>query len=809
MKTRLLIGLSFIIYHLSFGSVAAQTIDTTRVEQLGEVVVKAVKGQRNAPFAINNIKKRDLQEFSKTGCELPFLFAQTPGVLAWSENGLGTGTTYMRIRGAAGSRINVTLDGVPLNSPEDQCVFWANMNSYGSLLGNVQIQRGVGSSTNGDGAFGGTISMETALPQLTPGGEVSFSYGSYNTMNWGGQFSTGLFWDRLILEGAYHQTTTDGFIHGTSGRSGSYYGGLTYTVSDNFLIRYKNIGNFERTGQAWNGVTAGTNDLSIMDGTYGSKTGIKTYADMWDKGLGRYNSLYEQLIINEDGTYTTERYKMSDGSYWDKTTDNFWQNHNLLSTAWTINDHWSTSASLHYTYGYGYYEEFRPSNKLSKFGLSMTDTDGNKIKRTDFVRKKGLTQHTYGFVANANYKDQRWDIIGGLCVQNFDGNHFGYLTYAAHPEVRQHLIWLTHPEINGPSADLDVNYKYYDSDAHKFDGNVFVKALTHLNDQLDIFGDVQLRQVNYKTDGINDKFYDDASGYYNQPLDINKHYTFLNPKAGFSYTFNTPQSPLTNHRIYGSIAMSHREPERNNYTDNGSYPAPKAEQLLDYELGYTYNSDDIRFGANLYYMDYKDQFVQTGAQSDIGENLTTNIPDSYRFGVEMQLGLDVTDWLTLEANTAISRNRLKDFDEVVEDWDADDGIRTIHYDDAPLAFSPSYITNAFVNFHYQGLQAVWHTGMVSRQYLDNTGNSSRSLPSYEVSNVSLSYTLKGAEKSWFREMVFNMSLNNIFNKRYATSGWVYSAIYESGGHPNDNRYYQIGFIPAAGFTLQGGVTVKF
>jgi len=798
--------------HFSTLSAQRPTMDTTRVEQLGEVVVKAVKGQRNAPFAINNIKKQDLQNFSKTGRELPFLFAQTPGVLAWSENGLGTGTTYMRIRGAAGSRINVTLDGVPLNSPEDQTVFWANMNSYGSLLGSVQIQRGVGSSTNGDGAFGGTISMETALPQMKPGGEVSFSYGSYNTMNWGGQFSTGLLWDRLVLEGAYHQTTTDGFIHGTSGRSGSYYGGLTYTVSDKFLLRYKNIGNFERTGQAWNGVTAGTNDLSIMDGTYGSKTGIKTYADMWDKGLGRYNSLYEQLIINDDGTYTTERYKMADGSYWDKTTDNFWQNHNLLSAAWTINDHWSTSASLHYTYGYGYYEEFRPSNKLSKFGLSMKDENGNNIKRTDFVRKKGLTQHTYGLVANANYKDQLWDIIGGLSVQNFDGNHFGYLTYAAHPVVKQHLIWMTHPEINGSSSDLDVNYKYYDSDAHKFDGNVFVKALAHLNPAWDVFADVQLRQVNYKTDGINDKFYDDASGYYNQPLDIDKHYTFFNPKAGFSYTFPTSSStlhlqPSTLHRIYGSVAMSHREPERNNFTDNGSYPAPTAEQLLDYELGYTYTSDDIRFGANFYYMDYKDQFVQSGAQSDIGENLTTNIPRSYRMGVEMQLALDVTDWLTLEANSAISRNRLKDFDEVVEDWD--NGSQTIHYDDAPLAFSPSYITNAFVNLHYRGLQAVWHTGMVSRQYLDNTDNRDRSLPAYEVSNVNLSYTLPCLRTLGLKETVFSLSLNNIFNRRYAQSGWVYSAIYESGGHPNDNRYYQIGFIPAAGFTVQGGVTVKF
>jgi iron complex outermembrane receptor protein len=183
-------------------------------------------------------------------------------------------------------------------------------------------------------------------------------------------------------------------------------------------------------------------------------------------------------------------------------------------------------------------------------------------------------------------------------------------------------------------------------------------------------------------------------------------------------------------------------------------------------------------------------------------------------GVEMQLGLDVTSWLSLAANTAISRNKLKDFDEVVEDWD--NGTKTIHYDNATLAFSPSYITNVFANLHYQGFQAVWHTGMVSRQYLDNTENKARSLPSYEVSNLNLSYTLKGGRNQasgswnkWFRETVFSLSLNNIFNKRYAQSGWVYSAIYESGGHPDDNRYYQIGFIPAAGFTIQGGITVKF
>ncbi|MBO4602955.1 MAG: TonB-dependent receptor plug domain-containing protein [Salinivirgaceae bacterium] len=794
----------------AFCAMAEEVTPTDTVitaEQLQEVVVNGVRAPKNAPYAVSNIKKQQLSEFSKTGRELPFLFSQTPGVVAWGENGLGTGTTYMRIRGAGDSRINVTIDGVPLNSPEDQCVFWANMNSYGSLLGSVQIQRGVGSSTNGDGAFGGTVALSSAAPSVVPTAEVSVSYGSYNTLNFGGKASTGLLFNRLIIDGAYHETHTNGYINGTDARSGSYYGGLTWQTG-NLQIRYKNIGNFEKTGQAWNGVTAGDNDMSLMDGTYGTKTGIKTYKDMYDAGLGRYNSLYETLVYAEDGSfakdadgkYVTARYQMADGSYWDRTTDNFWQDHNILSAAWQINDKLATTASLHYTYGYGYYEEFRPNNKLKKFGLTAKDAEGNSIKKTDFVRKKGLSQNTYGIVWNLNYTNELTDIIGGLSVQNFDGNHFGYLTYAKDATVSQKIL-------------SDGDYKYYDSDANKFDGSAFAKATIHLTEQFDVFADVQFRHVGYTTDGINDKFYDDESGYYNQRLDIDEKYNFLNPKAGLSYTVGS-------NRLYASVAVSHREPERNNFTDNGNYPAPKAERLTDIEGGYQFSGKTFRAGVNLYYMDYTDQFVQTGEQSDIGEKLTTNIKDSYRAGAELQAALDITEWLTVEGNAALSINKIKDFDEYVENWDDregntdangnaydGDGFDIIHYDNSTLAFSPSAILNGFVTVHHKGWQAVWHTNYVSRQYLDNTENTDRSLPSYCVSAVNLSYTLK--PKAVVKEAIFGLNFNNLFNAHYAANGWGYSANYESGGHPNDNRYYQIGFIPMAGFTMMGSVTVRF
>ena len=267
--------------------------DTTKFEMLNEVVVSGVRVQKDAPFAVTNIQKMELNDFAKTGQELPFLFAKTPGIIAWSENGIGTGTSYMRIRGAGDSRINVTLDGVALNSPEDQCVFWANMNSYGSLLGSVQIQRGVGTSTNGDGAFGGTVALSSATPSFVPSAEITGSYGSFNTLNFGAKASTGLLWNHLIIDGAYHETNTNGFVHGTQGRSGSYYGGITY-VNNRFQLRYKNIGNFERTGQAWNGVTAGDNNNSLMDGMYLGNTGIKTYSA---------NKQVSSLNLSENDTF--------------------------------------------------------------------------------------------------------------------------------------------------------------------------------------------------------------------------------------------------------------------------------------------------------------------------------------------------------------------------------------------------------------------------------------------------------------------------------------------------------------------------
>lgn len=769
-----------------------ERLDTLKATRLNEVVVKGVRVQKDAPFAVVNIDKTELQNFSTAAKELPFLFSRTPGVVAWSENGVGTGTTSMRIRGAGASRINVTLDGVSLNSPEDQAVFWVNMNSFSSILGSAQLQRGVGTSTNGDGAFGGSISLSTAVPSFKPALELTASYGSYNTYNTGLNFSTGLLGEHIVFDGAYHETATDGFIHGTRGRSGSYYGGLTW-FDDKFQIRYKNIGSFEKTGQAWNGVVAGNDDASLMD------AGIRTYKDMYEHGLGRFNPLYEQIVFDEDkwefptdanGNYMTQRYKLRDGRYWDRTTDNFYYNHNILSATWQPSNRWSHNIALHYTYGRGYYKEFKPNAKFAKFGLVYYDEESNFVKRSDFVRKKGLTQHFYGLTYNVNYTKDNWDIIGGLYLQQFRGDHWGYLTYIADKRAEEMFFGN-----NG-------SYKYYDSDARKDDYSGYIKGNYRLADCWSVFADIQFRHVRYETTGVNDVFIEQEDGTYkNQVLDINANYNFFNPKAGISFAKD-------GHKAYVSLAYSNREPERNNFTDNGNYPYPNQEKLFDVEFGYQYKGSNWHAGANFYYMDYIDQLVQTGQVSDIGEALTTNIKDSYRMGVEVSAGWQPLAWLSVEGNAAISKNKVKDFDEYVDNWDGD--LLKVHYDNSTLAFSPSTILNGFIDIHHKNFQATWHTNFVSRQYLDNSENKNRSLPCYSQTNISLSYKLGMAKIiKGMKEIVFGVDFNNIFNRHYASSGWVYSAVSESSGYTNDNRYYQIGFIPMAGFTAMGHITLRF
>ena len=757
---------------------AQNAIDTVKVQQVAEVVVKGVRATKNAPFAVANINKSELKNFSTSGKELPFLFSRTPGVVAWSDNGTGVGNASIRIRGAAGSRINVTLDGVCLNSPEDQSVFWANMNSYSALMGSAQIQRGVGTSTNGDGAFGGSISLATAAPSLIPTAELTGSYGSFGTYNTGISFSTGLLGKHLIFDGAYHESATQGYVNATDGRAGSYYGGLTW-LGDNFQIRYKNIGNFEKTGQAWNGVM--TSDYN----TNGLFPNIHSYKDLWEAGLGRVNTLVEDVVYDPAGwaagNYQTQRYTLRDGSKWQHTTDNFYQNHNILSAAWTPSAQWSHNLALHYTYGLGYYKELKHQTSLAKkFGLPE-----DKDYKDDAIRKKGLTQNAYGMVYNVTFKNDNWDVMAGTNLQRFSCNHWGYLTYIGNQELEQKYF------------DKNGKYKYYDSDADKNDYSAFIKATYSFLEHWNVFADVQYRHVDYTTDGLNDKFVKKDGKYVNYVLNVDEKFNFFNPKAGISYTNGA-------HKAYASVAMSNREPERNNYTDNGGSELPKAEKLIDTEFGYQYTGSNWFAGANFYYMSYDNQLVQTGKLSDIGEPLTTNIKDSYRMGVELSAGWSPLSWLSLQGNAALSQNKIKNWDEEVESWDEAGSVHHNHYDKSTLAYSPSAILNGFIDFHYQGFAATWHTNFVSKQYVDNTESDERSLPCYSQSDLQLSFQSDVTKAAGIKNVKLGLDFNNIFNRHYAANGYTWYGWYNGG-----QRYAAMTYMPMAGFNVMGHVTLKF
>ena len=798
----------------------AEEPDSLALRHLDEAVVMSVKAPTDAPYATTRFRQTDLEQFSTTASELPHLFARTPGVISWSENGLGSGTSGMRIRGTGDSRINVTLDGVPLNSPEDQCVFWANTSSYAALLQGIQVQRGVGTSTNGDGAFGGTVALQSRTPSLTPGATLTGSYGSYNTWRAGGSASSGLLFRHLIIEGAYHETHTDGYLHGTQGRAGSYYGALTYlSTSRRLKLSYKNLGNFEHTGQAWNGV--------------------EDYPALRRLGLGRFNNLYEAFNAPADPALGTHRFLLADGSLWPGAADVFRQNHSLLNLSATLSPLWTLSATAHYTHGQGYYDEFKPACSLAKFGISAAEP-------SDLVRQKGVRQDVGGIVAHAAYRSGRWEGLLGGSAQVFGARHFGHLTYLADPAL---------------SALLDAGpYTYYTSTAHKADISLYGKGTWHAAPHWDVYLDMQYRHVRYALAGHNDKFLAQTDGtLLPQDLDILRHYDFFNPKAGITYHADA-------HTAYISTAVSHREPERNNFTDNGSYPAPQAESLYDTEAGYTFRHDRLHLSLNAYWMHYRNQFVQTGALSDIGELLTTNIRSSYRLGLELAATYSITPWLSLEANAAVSRNRLKDFTEHIEDWDAASGFTTQHYRRSTLAFSPTVTANAFADVHHKRWSATWHTAAVSRQYLDNTACKARSLAPYTFSDLRIGYRItlrtrhglstsrhpslspsklptelchpspvREGEKSLERlalslveesspsltgegwrgakhprrgEAVISLLLTNIFNAHYSPTAWVYSAVSASSGYTPDHRFTQIGYFPTAGFTFIVSLTIK-
>lgn len=726
---------------------AAESVVTDSIAQtaqLDEVSINANAISRTVPMAMQTLEGRGLRE-SDTGRDLPWLLMMTPSVVVSSDNGLGLGLTSFRVRGSDASRINLTFDGVALNSPEDQVVFWANMNAFASSVEAIQVQRGVGTSTNGSGAFGATVTMLSQKPSFKPQAEIYLRGGSYGTWQYTAKGSSGLMADHWVAEGRYSQTLTDGYIDRTAGNLGSHFVALNY-YDDNLVVQLKNFGSFEHTGQAWNGVPSD----SIAAGNY------------------TYNNL---------GEHTDNNGKTA----WKPTTDNYVQNNTQLSFVLTPSNCLRLHGVLHYTFGQGYYDDYKAGAKYYKFGLSSyTDEDGNTVDKGDLIRQKWLRNHNTGGFFDIRYKTEQLILTSGVSFSRFNGAHWGLVPFA-----RNYL--------------KPIEGYYYYSDARKSDAAVYVKAEYSLSKRLLAYADMQFRHVDYRITGTNDKYFDDQT---QQPLNIHERFPFFNPKAGLSWR-------TKNHTLYASYAQAHREPTRNNYTDAGNSDKPLHETLNDIEIGYQFHwekgpSEAFHAGINAYLMDYDNQLIQTGQLSDIGEALTTNVADSYRHGIELTAGMK-SGLISFSGNCTLSKNKIVNFTEYIDNWEGD-AVR-ITYPLTDLAFSPTLTAGAHLRVGNEKAWGSLSTRYVGRQFLDNTSSFERSIDPYCVSDLQLGYAFRLQhyyDKSTDFELTFNV--NNLFNAHYATGGWIYTAV--GYDYTPDNRYREDGLFVQSPLTAFLSLAIK-
>lgn len=719
--------------------------DSLQTVGLQEVEVIATRATAHTPVAYTNLSKEQLKK-ANTGVDMPYLLTFTPSVLTTSDAGAGIGYTSIRVRGTDATRINVTTNGIPMNDAESHSIFWVNTPDFASSLQDVQIQRGAGTSTNGAGAFGASINMQTQGISPTPYAEFSGSYGSFNTHKETVKAGTGIINGHWGFDARLSNVSSDGYIDRASvGLNAYFLQGGYYT--DNTSIRLITFANKERTYHAWN---------------YASKEEMEQYGR-------RYNScglMYE----DEKGVQ----------HFYEDQTDNYIQKHYQLLLNHRFNSQWNMNIGLHYTKGDGYYQEYKTRRTLAEYGLSPFVYDDKEVTKSDLVRKKAMDNKFGGGIFSFTYKGDRLQATLGGALNRYDGDHFG------------RLLW-----VKSYVGDLNPDTDYYFNNATKNDGNIYLKANYELAKGVNAYMDLQYRHICYKIDGTNDKYNWLASEM--QRLDIHEDFGFFNPKAGLSWQINP------HHRLFVSFSEAQKEPTRNNYTDGRFDEHPKPERLLDYELGYTFAGKTFQAGANLYYMDYKDQLVLTGELNEIGEAMASNVPDSHRMGVELMANLRLPCGFTWNINATLSKNRVKNFTETLfENEEAGTEAWVINHGNTPLSFSPDFILNNRFGYTYKGFEASLQSQYVSKQYMSNAKQEECTLDAYFVSNLALAYTFKLPK---VKSMTVGCTLYNLFNEKYENNGYAGSGYYYDGDQKV--RYNYAGYAAQAGTHLLAHVSINF
>ena len=753
------------------------------------------------PFSFSNLNQTQINKMNN-GQDLPYLLTQTPSLVATSDAGNGIGYTGLWIRGSDPSRINVTINDVPLNDPESQQVFWVNTPDLASNTNSIQVQRGIGNSTNGPGAFGGSIKMNTQGLSSKPFFSTEHTFGSFGTMRNNVNFGSGVLYDHFYLEGRLSSIQSDGYIDRGAANLKSYYLDAAYK-NNKTSIQLTTFSGREITYQSWYGTPA--EKLEGGD--------LNAFADR--NGL---SDAERQNLLNSGRTYNYYTYN--------NQVDNYNQTHYQLHLNHQINDRWKIRATGHYTKGKGYFEEFKENDDLSDYALSPyllgrdttwsdgntlsssefinqyndpnaiyifdplidalgdTFTDGNgnialagnaSVYTSDIIRRRWLDNDFFGGIASATYTSSKLNLRSSLSWNEYKGRHFG------------ELIWLQY------SPGSFSGDRYYEGNSNKKDINFYTNA-DYAIGNFHLFADVQVRNVIYVTKGVDNDL---------RPYDVEDNLLFINPKAGINYF-------LRGFRYYASISIGNKEPNRNDYVDAYVGSKPKSEQMIDYELGFQSSQTRFSYGGNLYYMDYTNQLVLTGALNDVGAPLRANVADSYRAGIELNAGWQIVRDLTLKGNLTLSQNKIKQFNEIIYDYSISYEEKNIEHNNTTIAFSPSVIANGTLDYViYDDLRNMNSKGnkltisllgrYVGKQYLDNTQNEELTIPAYGVVDSKLTYERTPNGKP---HISLSLWVNNTLNHEYSSNGYTFSYIF--GERVSERFYY-----PQAGRNYLASVKLSF
>lgn len=681
------------------------------------------------------------KELIKTAKNIPLIVQTLPSVVSYSEDGSGIGNTSIRIRGTDATRINVSLNGMPLNNPESQEVYWVNLPDISNSLQKIEVNRGVGSSLSGTSSFGGSISMQTDGGKSSAYGVASLGLGSYNTYISSLSAGSGLLNNHLSIDGRFSKIIGNGYIRNAKVNHQSAYLAFSY-YNRSQLLRLNYINGIQHTGITWEGVSP---DKMKLDRKY-----------------------------NPAGEYKDNAGNIH---YYDNETDNYYSNIVQLYYSNNFKNSIKINASSSYNHGYGYYENYKVNQNLTKrFHVDPQIIEGVEYKTSDVIRRKLMSNNFYTFNGNINYINNNLNISGGVYGSIFDGNHYG------------RLKWIKY------NNNIPENYEWYRNVASKNEFSSFLRASYSVISNLSFYGDLQYRFIKYKMIGIDDDF---------STIDNTQFYRFFNPKIGFNLYLN-------NNEIYASLAIANREPLRTDLKESikgGNKNIIKPERLFDYELGYKYASEKIYLNANLYYMHYKDQMLQTGKLNDVGYKLMENVPKSYRLGIEFIGAYKVKKWLKFDANITLSKNKIKNYTAYYDLYDNSENWNLVgqvseYIGSSNISYSPSIVSSLYATFSPLKQFNISVIGKyVGKQNYDNSNNNKNQLTDYFVSNILLEYTYKLKNNANFN---FQFIVNNIFNKRYIANAWVSTDKFKDG----TEQVYK-GYFPQATRNIMFKTSINF